>query len=202
MSRTRVFALVALAVQFFCSRPLSAQDVDSQPVTSAQAQQLLKALIPPKKKFVVVNAYVAGTHVKDVNLGMSCSSSSSSSTSGTVDDDGNIHAQTQGGGSSSCREVHHYYRTMFLGFADTSDPQAGYLLTAQCVEKWIWNHCDMPPEKSTYPVVLEIGKHDSFSIYAATAQKLGGKQKVAKFAVLDLSHVKQKDNQAANLVEK
>ena len=41
--------------------------------------------------------------------------------------------------------------------------------------------------------MLEIGKHGSFTVYAATTQKLGGKQKVAKFAVLDLSHVRQKE---------
>jgi hypothetical protein len=46
---------------------------------------MLKALIPQGKKFVAVDAYVAGTNVKDVNLGLSCSSSTASTT-GTVDE--------------------------------------------------------------------------------------------------------------------
>ena len=155
---------------------------------------MLKALIPHDKKFVVVNAYVAGAGVKDVNLGLRCSSSSSGSITGSVDDYGNIDARTWTHGSSSCREVHERYNTLFLGFEDAGDSHASYMITAQCVVKSAWNHCDMPPEKSLYPVVLEVGKHGSFNIYAATAQTLGGKQKVAKFQVLDLSHVRQKDD--------
>jgi len=114
-----------------------------------------------------------------------------------VDDDGNIKARTQIDGSTSCRERHEYYMTLFLGLADSADSQSAYLITAQCAEKWAWNHCDMPPEKTTYPIVLEIGKHGSFNVYAATSQKLGGKQKVAKFAVLDVTHVKQKQSSQA-----
>ena len=201
MKPTQLWILAAFQL-IFCGG-LLAQDVDMEPVPAAQAQGLLKALIPPKKKFVVINAYVAGSHVKDVNLGVSCSSSSSGSTTGSVDDGGNISAQTRTDGSSSCREIHHYYHTLLLGFADSSEPKSAYLLTVQCVRKWVWDHCDMPPDKSLYPVVLEAEKHGSFNVYAATSEKLGGKQKVAKFAVIDLSHVRQNDgNQAAALEDK
>jgi hypothetical protein len=41
-------------------------------------------------------------------------------------------------------------------------------------------------------VVLEEGKHGTFEISAATSQKLGGKMKVAKFAVIEVSHVTKK----------
>ena len=111
-----------------------------------------------------------------------------------MDDSGNISAETKTNGSSDCRERHNRYYTLFLGFTDSADSVGAYLLTVQCAEKWVWNHCDMPPEKSTYPIILEVGKHGSFNVYAATSQKLGGKQKVAKFAVIDLTHVKQKDS--------
>jgi hypothetical protein len=189
--RILVSALVFATV---LSKASFGQGVDMQVIPPAEAQKMLKVLIPHGKKFVAFNAYVASTNVKDVNLGLRCSSSSSGSIKGTVDDDGNVNAQTKTDGSGSCREVHNFYKTMFLGLRDSADAQSGYMITVQCAEKWTWNHCDMPPEKSTYPVLLEIGKHDSFYVYAATSQKLGGKQKVAKFAVLDVTHVTPKDN--------
>jgi hypothetical protein len=49
-----------------------------------------------------------------------------------------------------------------------------------------------------YPVVLEAGKHGTFYVYAATSEKLYGKMKVAKvakYAVLDVTHYSQKDSQ-------
>ncbi len=72
------------------SQPTPTQEVEAVP--QAQAQQMLRSFIPSGKKFVTVNAYVAGTAVKDVDLGVSCSSSSSANTSGSVDDNGNIKA--------------------------------------------------------------------------------------------------------------
>jgi hypothetical protein len=48
----------------------------------------------------------------------------------------------------------------------------------------------MPAEKKNAHVVLEVGKHDSFNVYVGTEQKLGGKVKVAKFAVVDVTHVR------------
>lgn len=145
-----------------------AQADDVEVVPPAQAQALLKELIPHGKKSVVLNPYVVGKDVNDVNLGIKCA-------------------------SSVCREVHKRYNTLLLGFDDLDDSHAIYLIAAQCVEKSAWNHCDMPAEKSECPIVLEAGKHGSFNIYVATAQKLGGKQKVAKFQVLDVRHARQKD---------
>jgi hypothetical protein len=187
--------LTGMLVCFVAPGAVLAQGVDTEIVAPAEAQRMLKALIPAGKKFVAFDAYVAGTNVKDVNLGLSCSSSSTGNTTGTVDSDGNVSARTQTNGSGTCREMHDYYKTMYLGLRDLKNADAGYMITVQCAEKWRWNHCDMPPEKTIYPVVLEIGKRDTFTVYAATSQKLGGKQKVAKFAVLDVSHVVPK-NQA------
>jgi len=78
---------VLLVFQLVFAQVLVAQGVDLEAVPPRQAQDMLKALIPRGKKFAELNAYVAGTKVKDVNLGLSCSSSSSGATSGTVDDD-------------------------------------------------------------------------------------------------------------------
>lgn len=189
----RWILFLLLALQLIGVGTVLAQEVNMETVPPAEAQRMLKALIPHGKKFVSFDAYVAGTNVKDVNLGISCSTSSTASTSGTVDDDGNVKAQTQINGSGGCTEQHRYYKTMFLGLHDSADAQSNYLLTVQCVEKWVWNHCDMPPENTIYPIVLEIGKHDTFYVYAATSQKLGGKQKVSKFAVLNVSHVTPKN---------
>ena len=163
---------------------------DVEVVPPAQAQQVLRALIPSDKKLVTINAYVAGTSVKDVNLGVYCSSSSSANTSGTVDDDGNIKARTNSDGSTNCRERHVYYHRMSLGLPDGTDGNAAYLVTVECTVRRVWDHCQMPPEGSTYPIVLEAGKHGTFQIYAATTEKLGAKAKVAKFPVLDIEHVK------------
>lgn len=185
--------ILGLALQLAIAGIVLAQEVGMEAVPPAEAQKMLKALIPHGKKFVSFDAYVAGTNVKDVNLGLSCSSSSTASTSGTVDDNGSVKAQTQTNGSGECRERHRYYKTMFLGLHDSADTQSSYMISVQCVEKWVWDHCDMPQEKTVYPVVLEVGKHDTFSIYAATSEKLGGKQKVAKFAVLDVTHVSPKN---------
>jgi hypothetical protein len=194
---SRILAGIPL-VCLIASGTVLAQGFETEIVAPAEAQRMLKALIPSGKKFFAFDAYVAGTNVKDVNLGLSCSSSSTGNTTGTVDDDGNVSARTQSYGSGSCREVHNYYKTMYLGLRDLKNDDASYMITVQCAEKWRWNHCDMPPEKTIYPVVLEIGKHDTFMVYAATSQKLGGKQKVAKFAVLDVTHVMPKDQAQAD----
>ena len=169
-------------------------DFTSEIVPAARAQELLKALVPKKGKSVTLNTYVAGTNVQDINLGMHCSSSSSGNTTGTVDDSGNIDARTRTNGSTDCKEQHIFKHTMYLGFEDAADPNSSYLMTVQCERKWVWNHCDMPPEHTTYPVEIKEEKHSTFAVYAATSQRLGGKEKVAKFAVIDLSHVTKKAN--------
>ncbi len=175
----------------------SAYGQDAEVVPPAEAQQVLRAFIPNGKKFVTVNAYVAGTAVKDVDLGVSCSSSSSANTTGTVDDSGNIKAQTESNGSGSCRDRHVYYYRMSLGLPDAADSNAAYLVTTECVARWVWDHCQMPEQGTNYPVVLEAGKHGTFEIYAATSAKLGDKTKVAKFPVLDVKHVKMDATTAA-----
>ena len=157
-----------------------------------QAQQVLRAFVPANKKFVTINAYVAGTFVKDVNLVLSCSSSSSANTSGTVDDNGTIKAQTNADGSTNCRERHICYDRMSLGLPDGTDGNAAHLVTVQCTVRWVWDHCKIPPKGTSYPIVLEAGKHGTFQIYAATSERLGAKAKVAKFPVLDVEHVKMK----------
>jgi hypothetical protein len=159
-------------------------------VPPAQAQQILRSYIPNGKKSVTVNAYVAGTAVKDVDLGVFCSSSSSANTSGAVDDNGNVKARTESDGSSSCRDRHAYHNRMSLGFPDPADSNAAYLVTTECVARRVWDHCQMPSQGSNYPVVLEAGKHGTFDVYASTSAKLGDKSKVARFPVLDVEHVK------------
>jgi hypothetical protein len=79
---------------------------------------------------------------------------------------------------------------MSLGLPDAADSKAAYLVTAQCVVQFKWDHCQMPPKGSTYPVVLEAGKHGTFQIYVGTSQKLGDKVKVAKFPVLNVEHIR------------
>jgi hypothetical protein len=167
-------------------------EVTSELVPAARAQEMLKTLIPEKSKSVTMDTYVASTNVQDINLGMHCSSRSSGSATGTVDENGNINAHTTTHGGTTCSETHIYKHTMYLGFEDTADPNASYLMTVQCQRKWMWNHCDMPPEHTVYPVVIKAEKHGTFAVYAATSKQLGGKEKVAKFLVLDLSHVTRK----------
>jgi hypothetical protein len=181
-----------------CSAPIAyAQDASPETTTEAmlpaEAQQALRSLIPSGKKFVMIDAYVAGTHVKDVNLGVSCSSNASGSINGSVDDNGNIQGTTNSNGSSDCRERHNYYDTLMLGLPDPYDPQnAVYFVTTQCVVRWIWDHCDMPAPHSTYPIVLEANKKGTFDVYAATEQRLGGKAKAARFAVLSVERIRKK----------
>ncbi len=67
-------------------------------------------------------------------------------------------------------------------------------MTVQCERKWVWNHCDMPPEHTIYPVLITAERHGTFAVYATTSKQLGGKEKVAEFLVLDLSHVTKKTN--------
>ncbi|MGA7921508.1 MAG: hypothetical protein WCA38_17750, partial [Candidatus Acidiferrales bacterium] len=81
--------------------------------------------------------------VKDVNLGLSCSSSSSANTSGTVDDNGNIRAQTNSGGSTNCPERHAYYNRMSLGLPDGTEGNAAYLVTVECTVR-VWDHLRAP----------------------------------------------------------
>jgi hypothetical protein len=168
----------------------SAYGQEPEVVPPAQAQQVLRSFIPNGKKFVTVNAYVAGTWTKDVDLGVSCSSGSTGTATGNVDDYGNLSARTKSEGSTDCRELHRYYHRMALGLPDAADSNAVYLVTAECVVRRVWDHCQMPPKGSTYPVVLEAGKHGTFQIYVGTSEKLGDKVKVAKFPVLNVEHVK------------
>ena len=79
---------------------------------------------------------------------------------------------------------------MILGFDDKANPGDSYLLTAVCTDRWVWNHCGMPPKGSTYPLMIEIDKHDQFTVYVATSDRIGGKAKVAKFAIVQLSRVR------------
>ena len=163
----------------------------------ADAQHALRSLIPAGKKLATINAYVAGTNVRDVNLGVSCSSNSSGSIEGNVDENGNVTAKSKSNGSSDCREMHHYYNTLTLGLPDPNDPNnSAYRVTAQCVMKWVWDHCGMPSQHTTYPIVLEVSKKGTFDIYAATEQRLGGKVKAARFAVLRVEHIRLKEKGA------
>jgi hypothetical protein len=185
-----------MATLFAFNGALSGQELTA--VSPAQAEQVLKSYLVPShdKKHAVVNALVANTDVKVVDLGVSCSSSSHGEITGTVDDDGNVRARTDETGSSNCR--HHYNRfyTVKLGLPDVAEPkQSAYLVTVRCAEKWIWDHCQMPAKGTMYPMVLEAAKHGTFYVYAATSEKLGGKMKVAKYEVLELPHYKQKDSQ-------
>jgi hypothetical protein len=191
-------AITPTLLLFLAAAAYSQQQDAVEAVPPAQAQQVLRNFIPSNKKFVTINAYVAGTSVKDVDLGVSCSSSGTANTTGTVDDNGNIKAQTSADGSTDCRDRHIYYHRMSLGFPDSSDANAAYLVTVECTVRWIWDHCQMPAQGSTYPVVLEAGKHGTFQVYAATAERLGAKDKVAKFPVLDVEHVKANAASAAN----
>ena len=183
-------ALVAFSTAPLLATLTLAQDAETVP--SKTAQDFLRALIPAREKFVTVDSYVAGANVKDTKVGSSCSSSSNGKITGTVDDNGNVEAGTTTNGTTNCRDIHVIKHTMFLGFEDAADPNAAYMVTVQCVEKMVWDHCDTPPEHTIYPVVLEEGKHGTFEISAATSQKLGGKMKVAKFAVIEVSHVTKK----------
>jgi hypothetical protein len=81
---------------------------------------------------------------------------------------------------------------MSLGLPDGTDGNAAYLVTVECTVRWVWDHCKMPPKGTNYPIILEAGKHGTFQIYAATSERLGAKEKVAKFPVLDVEHVKMK----------
>ena len=69
-------------------------------------------------------------------------------------------ATTNSDGVTSCKQRHNYYKTLMLGFPDFNNPQnQAYFVTTQCVEKWVWDHCDMPAEHTTYPVIL-AGKQE------------------------------------------
>jgi len=171
----------------------STQNYDVRTVANSEAQKLLTALIPEHKKFVVIKPFVVSTERRDVDLGTTCSSSSSGTVSGSVDDSGDVKGTTQASGATHCREQHNYYATLKLGLADESDPKAIYIITTQCVERWVWDHCAMPEKGQVYPVVLEQEKHGTFDVYAATTERLGGKEKVAKFAVLGVEHLKTRD---------
>jgi hypothetical protein len=59
-----------------------------------------------------------------------------------------------------------------------------------------WDHCDMPKQGALYPVILEAAKKGTFNIYAATQWRLGGKIKVARFAVLSVARVPLTDQTA------
>jgi hypothetical protein len=166
-------------------------------VSDFQAQKLLAGMIPEHKKFATINPFVVGTDTRVVETGTSCSSSSSGTLSGTADDYGNVSGTTRSNGSTDCTKHDVGYYTIRLGLPDSADPKAIYIITAQCVEKWIWNHCAMPQKGQMYPVVLEEEKHGAFDVYAATTEKLGAKSKVATFAVLKIEHLEARQTSAA-----
>lgn len=186
------FALCLLALSG--AAPARAQshstNVTTEPLLPSDAQSYLRTLIPQGKKWVTLDAYVVGTNVRSVDLGSSCFSSSSGSVKGEVDDNGDVSGTVESDGSSNCSQRHKYYNTLKLGLLAHGDSTSGYLVTAQCVVKWVWDHCGMPDQRTIYPVVLEETKKGTFNVYAATAQRLGGKNKAARFAVLSVDRVR------------
>ena len=155
----------------------SGPETNTENLLPADARRALRGLIPEGKKFVTLNVYVAGTNVKDVDLGLSCSSDSSGTVTGTVDDNGNVEGKVNSNGSSDCRERHRYYETLMLGLPVPDDPKSAYFVTTQCVVKFRWDHCDMPAQHTTYPFVLDLPKDGpAIDLYRA----LGGQAQSAK----------------------
>lgn len=167
---------------------LSCQAQTIEYVAPADGQRVLSTMIPADKKFVPVTVYVAVADRKSIDLGVSCSSDSTGSTTGQVDDAGNVDLKSSGDVATDCSHKHKYVNTMKLGLPIQSDG-TGYMITVQCIERFLWDHCDMPPNGATYQVILSAEKHGTFEVYAATEQRIGAKSKVAKFAVLSVEHV-------------
>lgn len=150
---------------------------------NGEAQRLLEGLIPPTDKhhLATIKVYTPGGVTDRRSLGVSCSSSSD----GKVADDGKISMS----GSSSCAEKHENIHDAWLGLRDAANPDAGYLITARCVEAYVWDHCEVPPPGTYYNVVIQQEKHGNFKVYIALERKIGGKVKVSTWDVLYVEHV-------------
>lgn len=182
---------LTLAWVFLLASTCVAQGWTISRLPDRDAQTILNRLIPDGKKFASVIPYVLNTQTKVVDRGSVCYSSSTSSSSGSIDEFGNINTTGESNGSSSCSHEAIGYYTMYLGIPDADDQKATYVLTVQCVERWIWNHCTMPTKGQSYPLIIEREKHGSFNVYAATRDKVGAKAKVASFSVIKVEHARQ-----------
>ena len=208
----------SLIVVFFCvlmtSAPLP-QNAATNRVSNAEAQQILKSLIPAKKHFVVLNAYILLNAFKNEKAGSGCSSHSSGSITPSPGSDGG--ADVNLNGSADCSDLYTHNRLLTFAIPDPHDPKNAVIviLTASYAEgptkkqKAIaaatlgWGALFMhfqgsgklnpgvaaAQPKTYHPVVLAEGKHGTFDVYLAESKRVGAKPKVTKFAVIELERV-------------
>lgn len=182
-----LFAFAARTQTVVRTKPESSgSTVTVSRVPNEEAQRLLEGLIPSgdKHHMATIRVYTPGNTTKRVSLGMSCSSSGS----GDVNEDGHITTS----GSSSCAERHANINDVWLGLEDHEHPNSAYLITARCLERTAWNHCEVPPPGSYYDVVLQQEKHGNFKVYIGIQPKIGGKVKVSTWDVLYVEYVAPK----------
>jgi hypothetical protein len=153
------------------------------PMLPREAENYLASLIPSGKKNEVIRPLVFTSKIEITNVQKHCSSSGT--VEGNVDDSGNFNGRTNS--SSNCFKTAIRHHTLFLALP-LPEKNSYAVLIAHCAEKWVWNHCDDPPTNTEYPVVIEKEKH-GFNLYAATARRVGGKMRVARYEVLEVDRV-------------
>jgi hypothetical protein len=159
-------------------------DWKEQPLSRADALSFLESTVHGGKQ-ATIQATISNTSVKDVNLGTHCSSNSNSTVDGKVDSYGNVSGTVKTQGGTNCRENHDYFYWMSVVYAES--PTVGYVITARCDVRWLWNHCASPVDGQTDGMVIAREKKDKYFIYIALAKGvLEKKPAVSKYEIVDL----------------
>ena len=162
------------------------QNWTERPVTPDVAQALLEDLLQGEKH-VTINAVIADTSEKDVNLGTTCRSSSDGTVEGKINDYGDVSGKVSADGRTNCSEEHNYFYWMTVAYV--SDTNAGFVITARCDVRWRWNHCALPVVGAKDAMVLAREKKGKYAIYISLRKgSLDKKGSVSKYEVVDLKH--------------
>ena len=116
-----------------------------------------------------------------------CTSNSTGSIEGTVNDNGDVSGQVRTNGSTDCSEQHKYFYWMTVAYIEQAN--SGFVITARCDVRWVWNHCAMPVVGATDGMVLAREKKRKYTLYIALRNgSLDRKGSVSKYEIVDLKH--------------
>ena len=197
-------ALFAVLVGFAGVFPAGGQDkappkVNLVNLSPDQQESYLAGLIPEGKEYGTVYALLLVFGSIDVNQRTVCSGSGSGtarpSYNGSETYDVNIDTD------SVCRELHDVRNRVVLAMPDAGAAQTGHLIFMECTTGFskgqkgvalgtmgygalfMHKHGCFMQEGPKVGVVLKREKHEQWSVYVSTQEKLGGKSRLSKYDV-------------------
>ena len=190
MKRTVFATAILLGTSLVTAQTDSAQWKE-EPVTPDAAEAFLDATLHGEKR-VTITGMIASTNEKVVDRGTHCTSSSDGGVNGRVDDSGNVSGTTNTEGTTDCRNLRNYFYWMDVVYASVDSPDSGYIITARCDVRWVWNHCTLPIVGSSDTMVISREKKGKYFIsISLRTGAFDRKGTVSKYEIVDLKHFKR-----------